>query len=100
MSKKKVERATAKQIIVWEYIIDHVEINGFQPSIQEMAEHFGIDRKALHDRLKELEKKHFIRLPGPNKERCIRLNLVRFKVMYYKPESPQPPQPRTESPLE
>ncbi len=71
-----------KQAEVFQFIVEHVETHGFQPSNKEMAEHFGIYPKALSDRIGQLVLKGYIELPPKWSDRCFKLNHVRFRAEY------------------
>lgn len=70
---------TDKQLEVYEYVLNQVCENGYQPSYGEIAAHFGVTRTAIVSRLKELEQKGIIRL---QEDRAIILPFVYFCVQY------------------
>jgi len=77
VNRKRVD-ITEKQAEVFTYILEFVENNGYQPSVKEMAEAFGISRKALRDRLMQLAMKGYVEMPIKHSERAIRLLHVKF----------------------
>lgn len=70
---------TEKQLEVWLFLVRYVEKHGFQPSLAEMGLHFGVDKRAIHGRLKELEAKGFIKLTS--EARAIILKHVKFEAI-------------------
>ena len=69
---------TEKQAEIYRLILNHVEVFGFQPSYSELGLVLGISKKAVVDRLKQLEKKGLITLARGKRERAIVFHHVRF----------------------
>lgn len=92
MPFKKREDITDKQQELWLHIVGHVAEFGYQPSMTEMAEHFGVTVKAIRDRLVHLENKGYIRFPPKHSDRSIHLKHVSF-VPQFRPGQPTPPPP-------
>jgi predicted DNA-binding protein YlxM (UPF0122 family) len=84
------EEITEKQAEVFTYMVEHVQEYGYQPSMTEMAEHFGVTVKAIRDRLMQLAGKGYVELPPKHSDRCIRLKHVRF-VATFADGDPLPP---------
>jgi SOS-response transcriptional repressor LexA len=63
-------------------LIFYTEFHGYQPSSREMAAEFNVTRRAIHDRLKQLESKGFIALPSGERERAIDIRCVTFKAIF------------------
>jgi len=55
---------TEKQSKTLQFILSETKKNGYQPSVREMALHFGITARALHHHLQLMEKKGRLRLTG------------------------------------
>lgn len=72
---------STKQLEIFLHIIHCVEKNGFQPSLQEVSSHLGINRRAAHDRLAILARKNWVELGG-NRDRAIELVGVTFKAIF------------------
>lgn len=72
---------TREQVELLEFIIQHVEEKGFQPSRQEMANHFGISVPAIQGRLEGLEARGFI-LAG-SEARAIQIAGVVFSSEFH-----------------
>lgn len=68
-----------KQLEVLRYIISYVEVNGYQPSQLEMAEHFSISKNAIQGRLRELDRRGLIEMPA-GRERAVILKWVRYRA--------------------
>ena len=56
------------------HLIDHVCEHGFQPTVAEMAEHFGVTPRAVRDRLDHLVRKGYLAAPVKRMERCWSIN--------------------------
>lgn len=80
MPKKPSLEATTKQLELLGFIISYTEENGYQPSQAEMACHFGVTQNAIWERLKGLEHRGEITLPGGRRGRAIGLTGWRFKT--------------------
>ena len=78
---KPVRAITAVQQETLNCIIESVCERGFQPSMQEMAVHFSITRKAVRDRLVQLARKGYIQMPRCHQQRCYRIRGVKFRVV-------------------
>lgn len=74
---------TDKQQDVLDYIIQHVEDCGYQPSKLDMANHFGCTERAIFDRLKQLESKGVLMLNAREgkKDRAITLHHMKFRAV-------------------
>lgn len=79
-----------KGLEVLRMIISHVEIHGYQPSQQEMADALGVSKNAIQGRLKELARRNVVSLPDGNRERAVVLHYVRFKAYTSNLEKPSP----------
>lgn len=90
----RVEGLTQPQAEILLHVIRHVEEHGFQPSLTEMAETFGITVKATRDRLLQVAQKGYIEFPAKKQERCFRLKGVRFTATV-SDEVPAPAEPGT-----
>lgn len=73
------------QLDIFRYLVKHVQEFGFQPTVQEVAEHFGVAPRAIHDKLGQLARKGFITLSPKGDTRAIRLHFVRFEPVYTGP---------------
>ena len=71
------EEPSEKQLEILEFIFGYVCEHGFQPSQQEMAEHFGVNKNAVAGRLNGLEKNGLIKI-NKGRERAIQLLHVKF----------------------
>jgi hypothetical protein len=78
MAFAKQEGITPAQEELYLFIISFIEEHGFQPSMTEQAEHFGISVKAVKDRQIQLAVKGFVELPPRHSDRCLRFKHVRF----------------------
>ncbi|MBY0525563.1 MAG: hypothetical protein K2R98_19315 [Gemmataceae bacterium] len=74
-----------KQMEVFRFLIAHIQEHGYQPSIAEMAMHFGVTKRAILDRLQQMESKGFLKT-GRRKDRAIELSYVKFQAIMCKPE--------------
>lgn len=77
-----------KQLETLTFIIAHVMTHGYQPSQQEMAEHFGVSKGAINGRLKELARRGLIELSDGKVERAIIIPFVEFDVVASKDKKP------------
>lgn len=84
MPGKAAKKLSQKQAQLYLYLIEFIEKHGFQPTQREMAEHFGVDKKAIADRLRGLQRAGVIQLPGAGLERAIRFPFVRFKAGFHR----------------
>ena len=89
MSSRRPE-LSEKQAEVWAFVVEHVCRHGFQPTIREMAEHFGVTPKAILDRIAHLANKGYVETGAKASERCLRLKSVTFVAVH----SDEPPEPR------
>ena len=65
---------TKRQMQLLQFIADHLEENGYPPSIREMAEHMGIrSTNGVNDHLKALERKGYLTRKAGLKSRAIAL---------------------------
>ncbi len=80
MPRKKDDDISDKQREVYLYIIHHVEQFGFQPSHREIAEHFGVTKRAISQRLNLLAEKGWVDLSDGNRERAVVLRHVKFRA--------------------
>jgi SOS-response transcriptional repressor LexA len=71
---------TARQESLLKFLLEYIQVNGYQPSRQEFADHFGISKSAINQTLLSLEKKGWIKL-DPHRERAIRIMMVRFQAI-------------------
>lgn len=63
---------TRRQQQVLSFIREHIRAQGFAPTLDEMARHFGLTRVTLHEHIKALEKKGLLRR-HPHKARGLEL---------------------------
>jgi len=68
-----------KQLEVILFLINHVEVFGFQPSQQEMADALGISKSAIQNRLRECERRGLVRI-NPHAERAVQVYNVRYSA--------------------
>jgi SOS-response transcriptional repressor LexA len=68
----KSKSLTEKQAALLQYIKDYKAKKGYIPSIDEMAEKFGISKHAVDEKLRVLEQKKYIERDF-NKARGIRI---------------------------
>ena len=100
--RKKATAATDPQLQVYEYLIWYVEQHGYQPTLREMGEKFGVSGAAIQDRLEFLERFGLVALGGDF--RAIRLphwTFKRVKRHVRKNKNPEPQQdgaPASETP--
>ena len=59
-----MEPLTPKQKHVLDFIRDYIALHGYPPSILEVAQTLGCAQSTIHDHLKNLERKGYLRLPG------------------------------------
>ncbi len=78
MASKRYE-ITDRQKEVYSYLVWHVCEYGYQPTIVELAENFGVHLNAIKQILGQLDEKGYIRLPGERAERRIEICGVKFK---------------------
>lgn len=83
MATKQTE-LSEEQEETWLFLIRHVERYGFQPSVREMADALGVDKRAIQDWLARLEEKGLLSLPDGSRSRAIILNNVRFEAHFSK----------------
>jgi len=63
---------TARQKELLDFIEDHVRVQGFPPSVREMAQHMGIrSTNGVHDHIKALERKGYLLRQNTMKSRAI-----------------------------
>jgi hypothetical protein len=91
------QTVSKKQLEVYQFIIAYVAERGYQPTIAEVAAKLEVDPKAVHDRLRLLQRKGVLTMTG--KERAIILHFVKFPPRYDGPawgenERPESPDPR------
>jgi repressor LexA len=80
---------TDRQQQLLQFIEDHLRINGFPPSIREMADHMGIrSTNGVNDHLKALEKKGYIQRGAGLKSRAISLLSRAKRSSSRRPEEP------------
>jgi len=80
---------TDRQQQLLQFIEDHLRINGFPPSIREMADHMGIrSTNGVNDHLKALEKKGYIQRGAGLKSRAISLLSRAKRASSRRPEEP------------
>ena len=48
---------TSRQRKIRDYILDHTAVQGFPPSVREIALHFGVSPAAIQKQLNRLERK-------------------------------------------
>lgn len=70
MGKKKQRELSGLQRETLIAICDGIDLHGFSPSSKDLADQFGISAPSLTDRLKQLERKGYIRRE-PGATRCI-----------------------------
>jgi hypothetical protein len=63
------------------WIVRHVEANGCQPSLCEMATHFGVGNTAMKKRLAGLEQLGLVKGIGEPRRRALRLPGLRFRAV-------------------
>ena len=61
------------------YLVRHVRDHGFQPNTHEAAAHFGVDPSVVRVWILDLAARGAITLPPGKAERCLGLNLIRFR---------------------
>lgn len=79
MARKQVEPSD-KQMEVFRLIVATIQENGYQPSVAEMARHFGVTKRAILDRLQQLEEKGFVKC-SRGRDRAITLSYVKFRAV-------------------
>jgi repressor LexA len=72
MVKKSSKKLTPGQLKVFNALMDFIEIEGYPPSTRDLAKSLGISAPSVHEQLKKLEDKHFIKR-GKNKARSIEI---------------------------
>ena len=82
MAFKRVAEITEPQAQVFKYIVKHVCEHGFQPSTTEMATHFGVSRRAIADRIKQLASKGYVHLTPLFQSRNLILTGVKYEAEY------------------
>lgn len=82
MTFKRVEEVTPKQLELYDFLVRHVEQFGYQPSLKEMGEAFGVTRNAVKDRVKQLVHKGLVALPAVYQDRCLGLPGLRFAAAH------------------
>jgi repressor LexA len=84
-----MKELTDRQRQLLEFIEDHVRVEGFPPSIREMADHMGIrSTNGVNDHLKALLKKGYIAKGQGLKSRAISLLARSKRSQARKPEEP------------
>lgn len=73
-----MEKLTAIQQETLDFLISYSKKNLYQPSVQEIADHFGVSVRAICDRLDALTTKGHI-LERTGKNRCIIINPILIK---------------------
>jgi hypothetical protein len=87
---KRQEEITEKQLGIYQHIVRWVADYGYQPTVSEMADYFGLkSRRSVIDRLHQLASKGYVGLPERYQERCIRLTGVGFKATFEDVETPE-----------
>jgi len=76
-----------KQLEMLRCIVSFVEVNGYQPSQQEIAAHFGLSKNVIQMRLKELARRGVIEMPA-GRERAVILKWVRYRAYSSSEEKP------------
>lgn len=79
-----------KQLEVYHYLIAHVSVHGFQPSLEEIGKVFGVTRNAIHGRMKELQRRGYIELPDGNRERSVIFLNIQFEPFMANEAKPEP----------
>ena len=67
-----MKKITDKQQLILDYIKQHIESEGYPPTVREIGAAFSITAKAAFDHLRALEKKGVIR-SGRRRSRAIEL---------------------------
>lgn len=78
----KNDEVSDKQKEVWLFLVKHVERFGYQPSVREIANALGVDKRAIQDRIARLVEKGVIELPEGGRDRAILLKNVRFQAFF------------------
>jgi SOS-response transcriptional repressor LexA len=63
------------------FILKFTEDHCYQPNYAEMAAYQGVQPKAVHDTLGQLERKGFIRLPPARTERALEIPWARMELV-------------------
>ena len=64
---------TKRQREILDYVVRHIDVNGYAPTITEIGKHFGLSSTAtVHKHLVKLEEKGAIER-FPNEDRSIRV---------------------------
>lgn len=63
--KSKLPPLTPAELETLDYYRDHVAAHSFQPSMEQAAMALDVSKAAIHKRLKNAERKGYIRLHGP-----------------------------------
>src|SRR5688572_28958627 len=87
----RMRQLTQNQQALYDFILEHVERAGYQPSVREMADHFDVAINAVKGRLQFLACKGLIRFTG--KYRGLELRGLRFLRVSSCPESQRNEQP-------
>ena len=59
-----MERLTDRQSEILEYLIDYSRLNLYQPSMADMADHFGINPNGVYEHFLAMERKGYVELTG------------------------------------
>ncbi len=59
--KKRPSSLTPKQLRVLTYIRDYMNARGYAPTMQELADEFGVSKVTVFEHIAALQKKHFLR---------------------------------------
>ncbi len=72
-SRKRQSSLTPKQLRVLTYIRDYAHARGYAPTMQEMADEFGVSKVTVFEHIAALQKKGFLRR-ARHKARSLRLS--------------------------
>ncbi len=72
-NRKRPSPLTPKQLRVLTYIRDYTRANGYAPTMQELADQYGVSKVTVFEHIAALQKKGFLRR-SRHKARSLRLN--------------------------
>lgn len=80
MALPRQEELTPVQRQLVLYILKYLEDHCYQPTYQEMSAYMGVNPRAVHDCLGQLERKGILRLPPARTERAIEFPWAKVTV--------------------
>lgn len=80
---REQDEVSEKQWEVYLFVVRFLERHGYQPSIREIADALGVDKRAVQDRIRRLVRKGLVE--RGNRDRAIRLKHVRFEPKFDAP---------------